>query len=122
MRSDGVDVTAPFATCLTFSVSPADHFRVSVHGISIPPWGRSSEHRLDPVTLRSRVPPHLKDIEHVDDIFLRMCPTVLPMSPLQPQKRLGGYLHLTHDSSSQTAAVHISWYGSHAPLPQKQTC
>ena len=81
-RSVGVDKRARFTSYFTFSISLHEPFSVSMHGTSSPPppppWGISLECRLAPATLQSMVPPRLKSIEHVDDIFLGTCPTVTP--------------------------------------------
>ena len=59
----------PFKHFLSLSISSCFAENKDAHGISSPPYGRSSEKRIDPVPLQLITPSLLKKTEHTLNIF-----------------------------------------------------
>ena len=98
---------------LTFSKrspSLAAQLNVNTHGISKPPWGKSLEYCLLPVTRQMMLPDSLKNNEQMDEIVLGRWLTTfesLTTATANQSSRLVG--SLLHDNSPTTASQ-ISLY------------
>ena len=93
-----------FKQCLSFWISLAFNLKSRVHGISSPPWGRSAEYLLPPVTVQFIEPPLLKNREQTFDIFLGRCPMMVPsFSTVTAYLSVALVGSLLHTSSSPIA-------------------
>ena len=48
-----------------------------MHDTFMPPWGRSPEYCLVPITLQKISPPRRRNTEQTDEIILGTCPTIV---------------------------------------------
>ena len=95
------------------SLPISSHFAENkyVHDIYSPLYGRSSEKRLDPVTLQLTTPSLLKKMEHILNIFHSRWSMVVPsLITTTAYLTLALVGSLEHVNSSPTAAARLSLY------------
>ena len=74
-----VNTYIPIHNLFSFSMSTCFPLNSKQHGISKPPWGRSTEYLLLAVTVQSIVPPLFRNREEIRETFLGKCPTIIPL-------------------------------------------